>query len=49
MVDPVPRGIWREGKLTDGISVNFVIEFEEDTQAGVRQNGMGGFGENVVA
>jgi hypothetical protein len=36
MVDPVPRGIRCEGKVIYGISVDFVIEFEEDTEAGMR-------------
>jgi hypothetical protein len=49
MVDPVPRGIQGEGKVSYGISVDCVIEFEEDTEAGVRQDGMGRFGENVIA
>ena len=32
MVDPVPRGIRGEGKVIYGISVDFVIELEEDTE-----------------
>jgi hypothetical protein len=48
MVDPVPRGIWGKGKVTYRISVDFVIELEEDTKASVSQDGMGRFGENVI-
>jgi hypothetical protein len=33
MVDPVPSGIRGEGKVTYGISVDFVIESEEDAEA----------------
>jgi hypothetical protein len=35
MVDPVLSGIQGEGKATYGISVHFVVELEEDTEAGV--------------
>jgi hypothetical protein len=35
MVDPVPRGIRGEGKVTYGISVDFVVELKEDTEASV--------------
>jgi len=48
MVDPVSGGIQCEGKVTYGISVDFVIELEEDTEAGVCKGGMGRFGENVI-
>jgi hypothetical protein len=48
MVGPVPSGIWGEGKVSYGISVNFVIELEEDTEASVCEDGMGRFGENVI-
>ena len=48
MVDPVPRCIRGEGKVTNGISVDFVIESEEDTKARVGQDGMRRFGENVI-
>ena len=48
MVDPVPRGIRGEGKLSYGISVNFVIELEEDTEASVSKDSMCRFGENVI-
>jgi hypothetical protein len=48
MVDPVPRGIRGEGKVIYGISVDFVIELEEDTETGVCEDGMRRFGENVI-
>jgi hypothetical protein len=48
MVDPVTGGIRREGELTHGISVHFVIESEEDTEAGVCKDGMRRFGKNVI-
>jgi hypothetical protein len=48
MVDPVLRGIRGEGKVTYRIFVNFVIELEEDTEAGVCQDGMRMFRENVI-
>jgi hypothetical protein len=49
MVDPVPGGIWSEGKATYGISVDIVIELEEDTEASARKKRMCGFGKNVIA
>jgi hypothetical protein len=48
MVDPVPRGIQSEGKVTYRISVDFVIELEQDTEGCVCKDGMGRFGENVI-
>jgi hypothetical protein len=48
MVHPVPRGIRGEGEVTNGVSVDFVIEVEEDTEAGVCKDGMCRFGENVI-
>jgi hypothetical protein len=48
MVDPIPSSVWGKGKVGDGISVDFVIKFEEDTEAGVCKDGMCGFGENVI-
>jgi hypothetical protein len=33
MVDPMSSGIQGKGKATYGISVDFVIESEEDTEA----------------
>jgi hypothetical protein len=48
MVDPVPRSIQGEGKVTYGISVDFVIELEEDTQASMCKDGMRRFGDNVI-
>jgi hypothetical protein len=37
-----------KGKVSYRISVDFVIEVEEDTEAGVCKDGMCGFGENVI-
>jgi len=48
MVDPVSGGIGGERKVSHGISVNFVIQLEEDTEAGVCEDGMRRFGENVI-
>jgi hypothetical protein len=48
MVDPVSCGIRGEGKVRYGIFVDFVIELEEDTEAGVRKDRMRGFGRNVI-
>jgi len=48
VVNPVSGCILREWEVTYGISVGFVIELEEDTEAGVCKDGMGGFGENVI-
>jgi hypothetical protein len=48
MVDPVPRGIRGEEKVSYGVSVDFFIELEEDTEAGVRKDGMCRFGEDVI-
>jgi len=48
MVDPVPGSIPREGKVGYGISVDLVIEPEEDTEGNVCKDGMRRFGENVI-
>jgi hypothetical protein len=48
MIDPVLSGIWGEGKASYGISVDFVIELEEDTEAGMCKDSMRRFGENVI-
>jgi hypothetical protein len=48
MADPVSGGIQHEGEVTYGISVDFVIELEEDTEAGVCKDGMRKFRENVI-
>jgi hypothetical protein len=48
MIDPVPSGIRGEGKVSYGISVNFVVE-TEDAEASVCKDGICGFGENVIA
>ena len=48
MVDPVPRGIWREGKVSYRIFVDFVIELEEDAQGSPCKDRMGRFREDVI-
>jgi hypothetical protein len=48
MLDPVTGGILREGEVAYGISVDFVIELEENTEAGVCKDGMRGFSEYVI-
>ena len=48
MVNPVSGGIRGEGKATDGIFVDFIIEPEEDTEASVCKDSMRMIGENVI-
>jgi hypothetical protein len=48
MVNPVPRGIQGEGEVGYDISVDFVIELEEDTEASVGNDGVRRLGENVI-
>jgi hypothetical protein len=48
MVDPVSGSIRREWEVTYGITVDFVIEFEEDAKASVCKDSMRRFGENVI-
>lgn len=48
MVDPVPGGIRSEGETTYCISVDFVVEMENDTETGMCKDGMCMFGENVI-
>jgi hypothetical protein len=48
MIDPVPSGIRGEGKVSYRISVDFVVEVEEDAETSVCKGGMCGFGENVI-
>jgi hypothetical protein len=48
MVDPVLSCIRGKRKVGYGISVDFVIELEKDTEGGVCKDGMGRFGENVI-
>ena len=48
MIHPVLSSIRGEGEPGYRISVDFVIEVEEDAQASVCKDGMGGFGENVI-
>ena len=48
MIYPVPGGIRGEGKVSYRISVDFIVEVEEDAEAGVCKDGMCGFGENVI-
>ena len=47
MVDPVSGSIQGKGKATNGISVDFVIQLEEDAEAGACKDGMRRFGENM--
>jgi len=49
MIDPVPSGIQGEGKVSNGVSVDFVIEGEEDAEANACKGGVCRFGENVIA
>jgi hypothetical protein len=48
MIDPVPSGVWGEGKVRYRISVDFAVEVEEDAEASVCKGDMRGFGENVI-
>jgi len=48
MIDPVSGGIWSEGDASYGISVDFVIELKEDSEASVCKGGMGRFREDVI-
>jgi hypothetical protein len=48
MADPVTGGIQCEGEVTYGISVDFVIEVEEDTKARLCKDEVCRFGENVI-
>ena len=48
MVDPVSSGIRHEGEVIYGITVDFVIELEEDTEAGACKDSMRRLGENVI-
>jgi hypothetical protein len=49
MIDPVSSSIGGEGKATYGISVDSVIELEEDTEASMCKKRMCRFGKNVIA
>jgi hypothetical protein len=48
VADPVPRSVQGQGKVIYCISVDFVIELEEDTEAGMCKDGVRGFEENVI-
>ncbi|KAF8501151.1 hypothetical protein F5888DRAFT_1632916 [Russula emetica] len=48
MIDPVSGGIQGEGKVTNGIFVDFIIELEEDTEASVCKDSMHMIGEDVT-
>src|SRR5882672_6068827 len=48
MIDPMSSGIKRKRKPTYRISIDFVIQFEEDAEASVCENRMRRFGKNVV-
>jgi hypothetical protein len=48
MIDPVPSGIRGEGRVSYDLSVDFVVEVEDDAEANVCKAGMCRFGENVI-
>jgi hypothetical protein len=48
MIHPVLSGIRGEGKLSYGISVDFIVEVEEDAEARVCKDSMCRLGENVI-
>jgi hypothetical protein len=48
MLDPVPRGVRGERKVAYGISVDLVIELEEDAEASACKDHMRRFRENVI-
>jgi hypothetical protein len=48
MIDPVPSGITGDRKVTYDISLGFVIELEEDTEASTCKEGVRRFEENVI-
>jgi hypothetical protein len=48
MIDPVLGGILSEGKASYGISVDLVIELEDDAEASVCKGGMRRLKEDVV-
>ncbi len=48
MLHPVSSRVQGEGKVTNCIPVDFVIQFEEDAEAGMRKDGMRRFGKNVI-
>ena len=48
MINPVPSGVRSEGELTYRVSVDFFVEVEKDTEAGMCKDDMCGFGENVI-
>ena len=41
-------GIWCEREMAYGISIDFVIELDEDTEASICKGGMGRLGEDVI-
>ena len=48
MIDPVLSGMRGEGEVSYCISVDLVVEVEEDAETSVCKDGMCGFGENVI-
>jgi hypothetical protein len=48
VIDPVSGSIESKGKVIYGISVNSVVELEEDAEAGMRKNHMCRFGKRVI-
>jgi len=48
MIDPILSGIPCEGKVRYGVSIDFVIELNEDAEACMCKERMCRFGENVI-
>jgi hypothetical protein len=49
MVNPILGCVRGKGKVGNDILVDFVVEVEEDTEAGMCKDGMRRFWENVIA
>ena len=49
MIDSVPNGIQGDGKAKYLMSVDFVVEVEEEPEASACEEGLCGFKENVIA
>jgi hypothetical protein len=49
VIDPVSSGIQGEGKVIYAISVDFVVESEEDTEASMCKKYVCRFGKNAIA
>ena len=48
MIDPVLSCVWYKREVSDGISVDFVIEMEKDAEAGTRKRRVCTFGGNMI-